>query len=187
MAFRRNALQFEQAPLSRDQERGALAFVGGDGVQRAPGRNERRLEAMLVRDSIPAPAQLLGRALHRRGRPLPFPPEPDWPFRFRQAQRPLRRFPETLAPPRGKMPIIGRFSGRERFRRLEKEMVLQNMKRRAIGGLGFPVAPLPELAQNSGRPASQLSGAGNPPDFLLVAHSLDGGLLELAITRLAKP
>ncbi len=187
MTFCSEGLQFKQAPLPRDQQRRALAFVRRHSVQRAARRNERRLEAMLVRHRIAAPAQLLGRALHRRGRPLPFPPEPDRPFRFRQTQRSLRRFPETLAPPGGKMPVIGKFPGRERFRRLEQEMVLQNMKRRAIGGLGFPVSPLPELAQNGGRAASQLSRTGNPPDFLFVAHALDRGLLELALARLAKP
>src|SRR5204863_9438920 len=96
-------------------------------------------------------------------------------------------FAETFTASRGKMPEIGNFAGHELFGGVEKKMVLQNVKGRPIDRLRFAIPPLPELAQHRARPSAELAGAGNSPDFVIVARPLHGRLFESALARLPEP
>src|SRR5256714_15263819 len=85
------------------------------------------------------------------------------------------------------MTVVGRLTGGELFRGVDEQMVLQNMERRPVRRLRFFIPPLPQLAQDGARASTELTGAGNPPHFLVVARPLHGRLLQRPLTRLPEP
>src|SRR5207237_6571041 len=89
--------------------------------------------------------------------------------------------------PLREMTKIQSFTRRECFGSLQQQMVLQDVECRAIYSLGFFFAPLPKLAQNRGSLSIHFPGTGNAPGFIFIPNSLDKGLLESTLTRLAKP
>ena len=51
----------------------------------------------------------------------------------------------------------------------------------------FPVAPLPQLAQNRARLSAEFAGTGDAPDFVIVARALHRRLFQGTGARLAEP
>ena len=72
-------------------------------------------------------------------------------------------------------------------RGLDHRAVLQDVERRSIGLLRLAIPPMPDRAQDRTRSGGQRSAAGDPPGLIRIALSRNQGLLERALTRLAKP
>ena len=112
---------------------------------------------------------------------------PNGPGFFRQLERVLGRFLKCAAAARRKVRVIGPRAFCETFRCGNQFTVLQNMERRTIDCFRFFLAPLPQRAQHRRGPAAHQARARYSPRFIGVAHSLDRGLLQCALTRLPKP
>ena len=89
--------------------------------------------------------------------------------------------------PRRQVSKLRRLPGIEILRRLEQQMILQDVKRRPIGGLRFAVAPVPERAQDRRSARRKRARAADSPGFFFIAHALHRALRAGALARLLEP
>src|SRR6266404_5897675 len=121
-------LQLQQTPLPGNKERVAPTLIRDQGIDRAARSDQRWFQPMLVRHRVAAPAQFFRGAFHFPRRPRSPPFRASRPFGLRQIEAAFSRLAKTLATARGKVAIIGDFTGSELFRRPEELVVLQNVE-----------------------------------------------------------